>query len=1016
MVKKQKKQAVIVLGMHRSGTSAVMRMCNLLGVDIGNKLLKPNSANEAGFWEHEDIVDIHEEIFEYLGSSWDNVSILPDDWHKLDGIKSYKTRLKEIINRNFSDSPLWGMKDPRQCRLLPLWLDIFNEINIEPLFIIVLRNPDSVALSLNKRDGFVVDKSLLLWCEHNIEAEISSRGYKRCFLSFENIMSNWQKLVKKISSELGLNFPIPIKDIEGKIGGFLNSSLVHNNNITPLRGNNSLIRGWVDKLWKILGSLEDSEDKGSIKKIDKISLELCKEISDSEKWRSFIYSDLRKSRKDFSVLATARNDDIEELQRHVKLLSEARQELKERDGSLRGALQELDVYRRRQAHLEVEIERLEDYVQVLHRSTSWRVTKPLRASAMLAKNYNVFLNRKNYQKAYDIAKDRGVGELLGILKKKLSPSGINSIAFEYECKEKYTNWIRDYDTINDVDRDEIRNHIKSFKNSPLISIVMPVYEVEEGLIREAIESVLSQLYENWELCIADDCSKSPHIKKVLNEYKKKDKRIKVTFRRKNGHISECSNSALKLATGEFIALLDNDDIIPEHALYMVVNEINEYPDVDMIYSDEDKLDPETGARFDPYFKSDWNPDLFYSQNMFSHLGVYRKSIIDKIKGFRKGYEGSQDYDLALRCLPHTSDKKVRHIPHVLYHWRAIEGSTAATLDNKSYCVDAGRRALQDYLNNLSITAKVEEAKVDSCHHVVWPIPEEQPKIALIIPTKNAIDLVRQCVESIVEKTTYKNYEIVIVNNNSDEQESLDYFDSLEKDGIVTLLHYNEPFNFSAINNYAVENTESELLAFVNNDIEIMEANWLDEMVAHALRPEIGAVGAKLYYPDGTVQHGGVLLGMGAYVNAVASHLFHRFTRDNPGYFCRAQLVQNLSAVTAACMVMRREVFNEVGGYNEKNLAVAFNDVDLCLKVRDKGYRIIWTPHAELYHHESATRGAEDTPEKKKRFEGERKYMRDMWSDIIDNDPYYNPNLELAEGRFLLSFPPRVKRVWKKHET
>lgn len=661
-------------------------------------------------------------------------------------------------------------------------------------------------------------------------------------------------------------------------------------------------------------------------------------------------------------------------------------------------------------------------IAILLNSTSWKITSPLRKlktiGKLARKALTIATNPITYQRAATIIKNYGIRKVCKKALMVLKTQGVSGLSYylnrsvTYELPD-YQRWIAENDTLSDKDRNTIRQHIKYFAAKPLISIVMPVYNVEIIWLREAIDSVLRQLYPHFELCIADDCSTNPAIKKLLQEYSRKDKRIKVAFRAQNGHISESSNSALELATGEFIALMDHDDLLSEHALYYAAYEINKHPELDLIYSDEDKINTK-GERYDPYFKSSWNPDLFYGQNMFSHLGVYRHSLLKKIGGFRKSYEGSQDYDLCLRCIKETTPDKIRHIPHILYHWRAIAGSTALSGDSKDYAALASHRAIADYFSSVNTGVTISDAASGGGYHQIhWPIPTPAPKITLIIPTRNAFKLLSTCIDSILRITDYPDYDIVIMNNQSDDPETLAYFAHLvATTSNVRVLDYDTPFNFSSINNFAVDNITSPLIGFINNDIEAIHAGWLKEMVSHALRDDIGAVGAKLYYPNNTLQHGGVVTGTGAVESAVATHLFHGLTKESPGYFGRALLTQSLSGVTAACLIMRKEVFNEVKGFEEKHLKVAFNDVDLCLKIREKGYRIIWTPYAELYHHESATRGYEDTPEKFARFQKEVAYMRQRWGEILDNDPYYNPNLDLLRGDFSLAFPSRAKKPWQ----
>jgi GT2 family glycosyltransferase len=568
-------------------------------------------------------------------------------------------------------------------------------------------------------------------------------------------------------------------------------------------------------------------------------------------------------------------------------------------------------------------------------------------------------------------------------------------------KDSYSKWLSCHE-LEDKDIEHVINKkLQNFHLFPLISVVMPTFNTKVEWLIEAIESVRKQSYPHWELCIADDASTDKKMLAVLHNYVERDNRIKVIFRDQNGHISNSSNSALELAKGEWVALLDHDDVLNRHALFWTVDAINENPHAHLIYSDEDKIDG-LGARFDPYFKPDWNRDLLYSQNYFSHLGVYRKQLIDEVGGFRIGFEGSQDYDLLLRCIEKIDARKIHHIPRVLYHWRAHDMSTALSADTKPYAIIAGERALNEHFNRMGIKGYAEA--VPSGYRAHYDLPKQLPLVSLIIPTKNAHALVRNCIESIVAKTSYLNYEIILVDNNSDESQSLQYFDQLAGEGVVNLLKYPHAFNYSAINNFAVTHAKGEIIGLINNDIEVISPEWLSEMVSLVGQEGVGAVGAKLLYPDGRLQHGGVILGLGG----IAGHSHHLVPKDDCGYFGRAGLISSYSAVTAACLLVKKSNYQQVGGLNEQDLTVAFNDVDFCLRLIEAGYRNIYTPYALLYHHESATRGAEDSLAKVARFNSEIKYMAARWGDMLSVDPGYSPNLSLDHhGAFRYAWPPRI---------
>ncbi|AQQ66946.1 glycosyl transferase family 2 [Microbulbifer agarilyticus] len=533
--------------------------------------------------------------------------------------------------------------------------------------------------------------------------------------------------------------------------------------------------------------------------------------------------------------------------------------------------------------------------------------------------------------------------------------------------------------------------------SPLVSVVVPTYNAKVRFLEECIDSVLAQSYQNWELCIADDCSTNPEVKECLSRYVEKDSRIKVAFREVNGHISSASNSALELVSGEFVALLDHDDVLSEEALSCVVGVLQENRNLKLIYSDEDKID-ESGMRFEPHFKPDWNPDLLLSQNYICHLTVLARELVADVGGFRVGFEGSQDHDLLLRCVPHLDVSTVARIPLVLYHWRAMSGSTALEAQSKSYTSEAGVNAIQSYLDLNRIGGKVEFGKVPNTYRIRREIPEEEPLVSLLVPTRDGVDILKPCVNAILERTSYENFELLILDNQTTCAATLEYLADVVKDPRVSVHRWNHPFNYSAINNYGAELANGSIIGLINNDIEPINNDWLTEMVSQVVRPEIGCVGAKLYYPDDSIQHAGVILGIGG----VAGHSHKYFNRHDFGYFSRLHLVQGLSAVTAACLLVRKPVFDAVNGLDEENLSVSFNDVDFCLKVREAGYQNLWTPYAELYHHESVSRGADDTIAKRQRAAAEARFMRDKWGHTLDQDPAYSPNLTLVHEDFSLA--------------
>lgn len=531
---------------------------------------------------------------------------------------------------------------------------------------------------------------------------------------------------------------------------------------------------------------------------------------------------------------------------------------------------------------------------------------------------------------------------------------------------------------------------------------MPVYNTPEVFLREAIQSVLDQVYPDWELCIADDASTAPHIRGILEEYQRKDSRIKVVFRTQNGHISVTSNSALELATGEFIGLLDHDDVLTPDALYEVVSLLNQNPAADMIYSDEDKLN-EKGELTGHFFKPDWCPDSFLSRMYTCHFGVYRREIINQIGGFRVGYEGSQDYDLVLRFTEKTN--QIFHIPKILYHWRIHSSSAAGGTEAKPYAYEAAKRALQDAIDRRGEPGIVKDVPLYLGHYQIRYKVLNYKKVSIIIPTKDLGEILNRCLESIFTLTIYPDYEVIVIDNGSREPETQEILVKWQEKEPNRFKYYalDIPFNFSKINNDAVSKATGDYLLFLNNDTEVIHPDWIDAMVEQAQRQSIGAVGALLRYPDQVVQHAGVVVGIGHF----AAHSHRMASETDPGYYGQIISMSNYSAVTAACLMCRREVFEQVGGFDEQ-LAVAYNDVDFCLKLVEEGYRNIYLPHVVLYHYESKSRGYDTTPDKLQRFMQEVTLMRQRWQRYVDHDSCYNPNLTLSASDYSLRQFAEVK--------
>lgn len=527
------------------------------------------------------------------------------------------------------------------------------------------------------------------------------------------------------------------------------------------------------------------------------------------------------------------------------------------------------------------------------------------------------------------------------------------------------------------------------------SVLVPLYNTPDSFLKAMIESVQAQTYKNWELCLADG-SDSEHsfVGEICKKYAGKDERIKYEKLEKNLGISENTNACIRMATGEYIALFDHDDLLHPSALYEVMRAICEHG-ADFIYTDENTFSEEPRDAYNPHFKPDFSPDTLRSYNYICHLSAFSRELLDSVGYFRSEYDGSQDYDLILRLTEEA--KRVFHIRKILYYWRAHKNSVAQDVGAKPYTVTAAKKALAAHLERCGLKGEVLDSSVPTTYHIKYEI-DGNPLISVIIPNKDHTDDLDICLKSLYEKSSYKNFEVIIVENNSTEKETFEYYEAIaQKHGNIKIVKWEGNFNYSAINNFGVNYAKGEFILLLNNDVEIINGSCLEEMLMFAQRKDIGAVGAKLYYSDDTVQHAGVILGLGG----TAGHAHKHFGRSHPGYMARASIAQNLSACTAACLMMRRDVFDEVGGLDE-NFEVAFNDVDLCMKIRKKGYLVVFTPYAELYHYESKSRGNDSTPEKLERFRGEIDRFKEKWQNQLDDgDPYYNPNLTLTRDDFSL---------------
>jgi O-antigen biosynthesis protein len=1284
-------RCLLVLGMHRSGTSAITRCLNLVGMDVGPHLLVPDGGNSKGYWEHADAVRINDALLDSLDLKWWSLDPLPQAWLTSPAAMTARAEIEALVLRDFTGVPLWGIKDPRMCRLAPLWIDVVGRMGVEVSAVFVARSPVEVARSLRRAHGLSEEAGVLSWLQYMAESERATRHLRRTMVSYDQLLDEPVDMLEGIGRALEISWPVAPMERRAAFDGFVDARLRNHEDASHSEGTLPLVERMVQACeslasakhgrdWSVLSSLSDE----AVELFDVLAYRARALLPDEAEWahrvnqakREQAHAVLYRSKlggsfsekdsivhpvpfgrnqlafnlveggydrlrldptdragyyqfhsltvvdaeggvlwswgdvpADVTLVGIERIDrapgtgafyrvdddpqvhlawpeqvlrrahtlilDIERLDERrlaqefdawrldsgenerllreelssVRIASEERERLlyeemrairlasEENERQLREAIRAVEAERFTSAQIQQQLAvlgqdqlRHAEITQSLLRRGFWarlrrrlartqfqmhpkqhlelvdaascryRVTGddpifaceshnfPLASGwyavtlqmeqhngppaqpclypdygpdvscgpageAMLFVRPGRSIHRGLVRFAHPlkalrfdpatspcelsmsrlvikrVSKARATWELFKAWRRPLDTLGkprpawrtivdkfwtlglVGGMAGLYEWYtigdprgNSYDAWIALYDDVSPVARRAATVRSEAWSYRPLISILVPTYNTDERWLRRCVESVLAQSYSHWELCVADDASPKAIVMNVLNEYAAKDSRVRIEKRAKNGHISASSNTALQMAKGEYIALLDHDDELHPLALDAVVAGLQQHPQWKLIYSDEDKID-EHGRRYDPYMKPDWNHDLLLSQNCISHLGVYQRQLVLDVGGFREGYEGSQDWDLALRCVERLSADEIGHIPRVLYHWRAIPGSTAVGVGEKGYARTAAMKAVTEHLKRTGADASVREhehARLKGQFHVSYRLPAKLPKVSLIIPTRDGLHLLKRCIDSILALTDYDNYEIVIVDNQSSEIETKEYFCRVVADPRVRVLAYDQPFNYSALNNYAVTETSGDLVGLVNNDIEVISPGWLREMAGHAMRPEIGAVGAMLYYPDNTIQHAGVVLGLGG----VAGHVHGGHPRGYIGQMGRAQLTQNLSAVTAACLLIRRSVYEEVDGLDE-SLRVAFNDVDFCLRVRRLGYRNLWTPFAELYHHESATRGYEDSPEKQARFAGEVERMQMIWGDELITDPAYNPNLTMTGTPFELAFPPRT---------
>ncbi|MCB1777809.1 MAG: glycosyltransferase, partial [Candidatus Competibacteraceae bacterium] len=973
-------------------------LINMMGAYLApeDQVLPATADNPKGYWERIDVLQLQEWMLEKLQADWYLTSTV-DLAHIAPELREiFITRARKILQGMEEYRP-WVMKDPRLCLLLPLWRPLL-EI---PVCVHVARHPLAVARSLAKRDGFPLHFGIALWEHYNARALQASSGLPRFSVCYEQLMEQPLETVEALYQALrdqgvdALRMPAE-REIQAFLEGDLQHHQVHDAEDDPR---------WLSAqqilIWQALRESRLDVDPGVLENPARIAL--------LDGYETLL-------RKGHALLQ--REAELGDVRQQ---LAATEIKLQNKDTLLKKSAADLQSLQRL-------FENLHHDTQLAFESLTWRLGFTIAEAgrklgllrrtfmvqdhiAQIARNYQAWQRRQSGdQGTHSILTDENFDEISYLRQYPDVRAAIERGEF-LNGREHFA--LRGCDEIasgarlhlpdrlfrNRIDPEcinpeQARQEIADWSQQPLISIITPVYNVEPRWLEAAIESVQQQFYPRWELCMADDGSTRPETTALLRQIV--DPRIKIQLLDVNQGIAGASNAALALATGDYVAFLDHDDELTPDALYHVVKAINAH-DPDLIYSDEDKLSLE-GYYLEPHFKPDYSPDLILSTNYICHLSVYRKTLLDQIvaegRYVREGFEGSQDHDLILRALDLTH--RIYHIPRVLYHWRMIPGSTAARYDSKNHAWEAGRRVVDDVLRRRGIAGETLLGHYPGTYRVKRTL-QDQPLISVLIPFRDQPDLLHLCLDSILEKTTYPHFEVLGISNNSVEPETLALMAHYAAaDQRIRFLRHDIPFNYAAINNFAASHAAGEHLLLLNNDMSVISSDWLEALLEHSQRPEVGAVGAKLYYPDDTVQHGGVIIGIGG----IAGHAHKHFAAHNPGYFARLHLVQNLSAVTAACLMVKKSLYQTINGMDDKHLAVAFNDVDFCLRLREKGYLNIFTPYCELYHHESRTRGHEDTPQKKQRFIEEIAYMQKRHAALLLNgDPYYNANLPLDRDDF-----------------
>jgi len=1035
------KTIYVVLGMHRSGTSAITRALKVLGVELGDRLM-PEAVgnNDKGFWEDVDINRLNIELLAHLNDDWDCMAPLSKAELSRPDLDVFKLRAVELIRSRFELYKVYGFKDPRISRLLPFWQSVFNHLQLEAKYIIACRNPMSVARSLQARDGFDLAKGYQLWLEYSLATLRDTVGTNRIVVDYDNLIDSPEPELKRMAQQLGLKFDARSHEFIQYQEEFLEVGLRHTRfDPADLKLDKAASPAVIELFEELLLLAADKKELGSQSVqalVNKLHDERVRnypllQYADGNKALELKISSQRKDIDGLRQAERAGQEKYNSLESEVNRLTTASSVMESLNTklSLQVASLSSEVKALRSEAVAIENSLAESSAKIIslqsiiadktslvgalhaaltetRASTSWRLTGPLRSVGSYKEKGNKLLSALRFQlkrespgavakKVMRVLRREGLAGLksriyqqyqaaranigpLDSLPVDVEPASIvRKQNGEYELGASATG----YTYLEPQLPSNLSSTLKGLEKRPYFSIVIPVYNTPPDLLRAVLSSVKNQWYPDWELILADDASQEEtRITLAAIEGPK----VKVARLDKNAGISGATNAAIEAAQGDYVVFMDHDDELTVDCLYEMALCINR-DDPDFIYSDEDKL-TEAGEFAQPHFKPKWSPDTLMSTMYTCHVSCVRRNLIEKIGGLRSEFDGCQDWDFVLRVSEHTD--RISHIPKVLYHWRILPESVASNLAAKPYVIEASCRVREEAMKRRSQQGKLEPVEQVPGHFRVNYKMNGEPLVSIIIPTRDNGTVLRRCVESIANLSSYRRFEIIILDNGSVEAESVDYLAALQHTGKAQVIRHDAEFNFSELNNIGAKKAQGELLLFLNDDTEVLCADWLERLGGYAQLGHVGAVGAKLLYPGGRlIQHAGVLN-----LEDGPGHAFVRGDMDQPGYFMRNLLEYNWLAVTGACLMMEAAKFNALGGFDE-SLPIAYNDIDICMRAVKSGYYNVVCQAVTLIHHESISRGVDHIdPVKHARLRGELRHLYDLNPEFFQYDPFHNVNL------------------------